>query len=242
MPGLRSGRRGGVKRRRATVVAAGRPAVRRKLGPLQPLRSLSYKRMFPVTKSMRTTLRYVQRGLNINPPAAGLAGSFVFSANGLYDPDISGVGHQPIGFDQIMALYDHYTVKAAKIVVDFRNDDTTNPVFGAIAVRDSSVADTDPAVVVENGNVDYTLMNNAPNDGNMCRITMYTDIAKYLGRKSLLSDPECKGTAAANPTEQVYFHIFIWSHGGGIDAGASTMFVTIDYDVVFHERKPVALS
>ena len=45
----------------------------------------------------------------------------VFSGNGLYDPDVSGVGHQPLGFDQWMTLYNRYRVYASRIVVNVVN-------------------------------------------------------------------------------------------------------------------------
>ena len=37
--------------------------------------------------------------------------------NSLFDPNLSGLGHQPRGFDQLMAVYEKYTVVAAKITV-----------------------------------------------------------------------------------------------------------------------------
>lgn len=43
-------------------------------------------------------------------------------ANSLYDPDRSGSGHQPRGFDQLSAIYDHYCVIGSKITVHFEND------------------------------------------------------------------------------------------------------------------------
>ena len=41
-----------------------------------------------------------------------------FSANGLYDPNLAVGGHQPMGFDEQMAIYDHYCVLGAKITVN----------------------------------------------------------------------------------------------------------------------------
>ncbi len=54
-------------------------------------------------------LRYCDR-LEIDPGASSALGEHFFSCVGLFDPDITGTGHQPMGFDQYMALYDHYQV------------------------------------------------------------------------------------------------------------------------------------
>ena len=45
-----------------------------------------------------------------------------FRANSLFDPDKTGQGHQPRGFDQLAAIYDHYCVIGSKITVHFEND------------------------------------------------------------------------------------------------------------------------
>jgi len=42
-------------------------------------------------------------GLN---PAIGAAAGYVFNLNSLHDPNTSGVGHQPTGFDQLIAIYE----------------------------------------------------------------------------------------------------------------------------------------
>lgn len=42
--------------------------------------------------------------------SAGVPALYQFNLNSLFDPDRTGVGHQPYGFDQIAALYDKYRV------------------------------------------------------------------------------------------------------------------------------------
>lgn len=229
------------KRRRRDSLGLPKTVTKRSQRALAPLRGLSYKPMFPVAKGFRTQLRYNERGLSINPGAGGVTGVHVFSANSLFDPDRTGVGHQPAGFDEIMALYDHFTVHGAKITVDFHNDDATNPVLVGIAVRDANVTVADPRQYVENGLMDYTMLSNFGNWKDHTRITMHCDVAKYLGRKNLLSDPDVKGSASANPLEEAYFHVCVWALGA-VDASTTTCAVTIDYDVTFHERKMVGLS
>lgn len=46
---------------------------------------------------------------------AGVPAFYQFAGNSLYDPDISGTGHQPLGFDQWSAFYNKYCVTGSKI-------------------------------------------------------------------------------------------------------------------------------
>ncbi len=62
-------------------------------------------------------LRYAQTKL-YTTGASGVSGTEnAFSLNSLYDPDITGVGHQPYGFDQVAALYSNYLVTAVDIQI-----------------------------------------------------------------------------------------------------------------------------
>lgn len=51
----------------------------------------------------------------LNFPVTG--GYKVYRANGMYDPDYSSSGHQPYGFDQLMAVYTSYMVIGSKLDV-----------------------------------------------------------------------------------------------------------------------------
>ena len=50
-----------------------------------------------------------------------------FVANGAFDPNLTGVGHQPRGFDQFMAGYETFTVTGSKISVNFVYDAYQGP-------------------------------------------------------------------------------------------------------------------
>jgi len=49
--------------------------------------------------------------------AAGLLSNFMYFANSMYDPEYAVGGHQPIGFDQMTALYRNYSVLKSTFVV-----------------------------------------------------------------------------------------------------------------------------
>lgn len=56
--------------------------------------------------------------------------NYVFNSNSLYDPDSTGTGHQPLGFDQFSAMYSRYRVLGVQYRVTFGN-----PATNGAAVR-----------------------------------------------------------------------------------------------------------
>lgn len=51
--------------------------------------------------------------------AIGVATQQTMNLNSLFDPDRTGVGHQPYGYDQISALYNRYRVLKTRVKVTF---------------------------------------------------------------------------------------------------------------------------
>lgn len=232
-------RASGLRKRRR--MSGSKPVAKRQR--LAPVSALSIRSMYPTQLGkFRTKLRYFDRDVQVNPGAAGITGSHVFSANSLFDPDRTGVGHQPAGFDQIMLLYQHFTVHSAKITIDCRNDDTSNPQLILVASRDVPATHADPRVYVENGACIYKKLQMAPESGSMGRLTYYVDIAKYLGYKDLISEDTTSGSDSANPVEEVFFHVVGFTSDANGDGGNLTFEVAIEYDVTFHERRDIALS
>lgn len=67
-------------------------------------------------------LRYHET-FSINPALGGVPGLYTFRSNSCFDPNLTGVGHQPRGFDQIMTMYQFLAVQEAQIEIWFQPSD-----------------------------------------------------------------------------------------------------------------------
>jgi len=190
----------------------------------------------PLAIKMRTKMRYNDSFLL--DPIASLAANHVFSANGLYDPNVTATGHQPRGFDQIMTMYDHFVCIASKITVTVANPHERACVIGII-VRDGVVTSADPEDLMENRYMKYiTIPGRNGEVGESVRtLSLKVNPNKFLGRSKPLADPELKGSDSSNPTEGCFYHVFCYLIDPSVEQGALTAQVVIDYSAVFIEPK-----
>lgn len=191
--------------------------------------------------SFRSRLTYRDQLHVLNPSAGGLAATHVWAANGLYDPDVTGVGHQPSGFDQIMAMFTKYTVHSAKITVTFLNQDASNSQTVAIATSDSTIGITDIRQTIENGNCVFTELNWKGIDNDMKTLSLYVNVKKFFSKLDIIDTNGLSGTDAANPTQGLFFHVS-GAPQATVDSGNISFQTTIEYDVEFSERKRVGIS
>jgi len=230
------------------------PAVRRKAVRKTPIPTESKVRdsyviaelttpLFPA-KTKRTGMLYYDSDFSITPLISGAAANYVFSANGCFDPDITGTGHQPMGFDQMMLMYNQYTVTAAAITISFV---PTTHVRAALYLNPNATPLTNQAQLIENGLVKSLPFLSVQSGTGLQQpqLKQKCDIKKYFGRKTdreLLDDINLYGTASANPTEQVYFVFAAWQNSNLVTGTALYFDVLISYDVIFWEEKKLTQS
>lgn len=187
---------------------------------------------FPLIRFAK--LQYYEE-LSINP--SGTAASVGYRANGMFDPLASTGGHQPMGFDQLMSIYDHFEVYGSKITVRFLPNGEQY-YCGIYLDDDSSSVPLAPTQLMEQrGNSMSTL------SVTSTRPTVISK--KYSQRrtfgKSVRGSDSQKGTAAADPTEQAVFEV--WSCGiGGADPGPVTVLVKVEYFAKFSELRTLGQS
>lgn len=178
-------------------------------------------------------------------PAMGALATETFTLNGMYDPQtsIGGGQHQPLLFDQMGALFNHYTVLSASMSVDFISEASGNngTCIVGIEVTSSSAPTTTVTDVYEQSNAVYGIMTNT-NAGAVKRIRRKVSIKKFLGTKNLMDENDVAGHPGSNPVEQVYAHIFAGGISGTYDPTRCYCLVTINYLAIWHEPKKITGS
>lgn len=171
---------------------------------------------------------------------AGSLATQVFSCNGMYDPDITNIGHQPLYYDQMTALYNHYTVIGSRIDVKFVPSSSFD---GGLAVGgyindDTTVTPGSFPAIIEQSLAKYSYLNY--NSAVPPKITLNWSAKKYFGG-SILANDLLQGQAGTNPNEQSYFTLFMQPLNG---ASTISIFceVVITYIAIWKELKDIPQS
>lgn len=186
----------------------------------------------------RCMLRY-QTKFNLTSTTGAVATN-VFSANGLYDPDITGTGHQPAGFDNMMLSYEHYTVTRSRCSAIFQASTTNVYPTVAVSLRAGATPGTNAEQNIEDGNIAFDRIHPVNVGRSMCEVHMNADIAQFCGLHDLLDNDDYRGTISANPAEQAYFHVQTWS----LDLTSSTQIIEVilEFEAWFTEPRNLTQS
>lgn len=190
---------------------------------------------------MRTKMLYTSHVAITLASTVAAPGVYVFSANGMYDPDITGTGHQPRGFDQLMLFYDHYVVTGAKIKVRFYNSSTTIAAEAFVTVRDNETTSNNYLDYLESSTTRSVQLSAETGGSPNKTVELDVDIGRFLGRRDPMSDSQLKGSTAANPTEGCFFHIGAFSPDLFTSSNVLIV-VTIEYRCSLIEPKIVVAS
>lgn len=168
--------------------------------------------------------------------SGAITSTYIFRANDLFDPDFTGTGHQPMGFDQLMLWYNHFCVVWAKITIIAKNTTASAPTV-CLRIDADNAAITSIDRIVEIGGCVTENLELKGGYGANKSLTMVADIAKLQGqpRNSITTNPNLQGSASASPTECTYFHITMWDTTG--TTGAMECDVILEQIAVFTEPR-----
>lgn len=170
----------------------------------------------------------------------GLVGTYQFVANGMYDPNFTGTGHQPMYFDQLSALYDHYVVIGSKATFKITPATTlTCPIAVALFNNDdTTITPTLLSSMSELPSSRFGLL--SVNTNRPLKITSKWSAKKTFGKNPLAND-NLEGSASANPSEQTVYTLACQSTDGATTQ-AVVVEVIIEYIAVWKELKDIAGS
>ncbi len=194
----------------------------------------------PLPKKFKVKMKYVDETMTLDPGSGGVPVTKVYSLNGLFDPDITGSGHQPLGYDQFMQMYDHYTVIGARARITATNKDTGTPIQVIASIRDKTTTTTNIGQIIENGLNRWTTLG-VLTSGNSTKTLTINFSTKNFFSKSPLQEADLQGTLNNNPVEQAYLHIIVHPLDA-VDTSPVLFTIEIEYIAIMTEPKLLAQS
>lgn len=192
---------------------------------------------FPPTYSCK--MRYCETFTS----TTGVAGVFpvpqAMSLNSLYDPDITGFGHQPYGYDQMTALYRRYLVSGVKVDITFTDPSADGMVCGVMVQSSGaggSLSGIQPAIIKEQPLSWICPINNT---GSQVRhFRQYLPLPKIEGLKRvqwIANQDQYGALVTASPTLQPTIQFAAASDAGSAGATLKCR-IELTYYVRFYDR------
>jgi len=182
--------------------------------------------------------------VNLDATAGALAKQ-VFRANSLFDPDYTGTGHQPMGHDEMNAVYGHYLVLRSEIrVTGFSFGSTNYPLAWGIILDDDGSTSDSTSRIIEQGKGPYVISNN-----NYLADKSRTTLVNVFDAKSFfhVKDPndvkyEIGAAGTANPADGAYFILWIGPIDETSDLNGAGFNVEITYEAIWSEKSTMPQS
>jgi hypothetical protein len=191
---------------------------------------------FPLPLRVRNTLPYYQQ---VNFTAVTTPQVYVFRGNGPFDPDQTGTGTQPVGWDNFLTFYETSFCVGSRIEVTVINNGTV-PLQYAIAptAQSSTLSSYDQTRYyqrfVKRGFTDGI----GRGSSSVANITHEMAVLQFLQQPY---DRDFEATGQANPGKQFYWS-FVMQSADQATAISCILQFKVLYDVIWHDPKLVALS
>lgn len=196
----------------------------------------------------RCTLKYCSSKNSYTTGASGVVGGVnSYQMNGLYDPDATGIGHQPYGFDQVTPFYSVYSVLNWRAVTTVTGvDDTSTYLAWLIRPNNSAtvLAGDTLEQVSEYDETNFAMLGMGSSGVPFQQFNLpLVNLPKLegLSKDAYLGNTGYRAGVTANPGAGPYFAVGI-GNANGLSAKVATITVEIFFDAVFQGRKSTPQS
>lgn len=196
-----------------------------RLGPIAPrtIVRLKYNAVLPTSDS-----------------AWGTGIDYTFNLNSIYDPDLSGTGHQPLGRDQWSVFYNRYRVfKVSYVITGTAMSGYQNTL--AVLPNNSATLFTSPQIFAEqprtimkqiNGNAGQVLLKGS----------VYLPSIAGVSKKTYAGSDRYQSLMSSSPSEAMVLHVGHWSSLYGTQDVHGMLNINLVYHVELFDPIPVASS
>lgn len=196
----------------------------------------------PRTKVVK--LPYASMKFSLESSNTGIPDSRVFNLNSLFDPDVTGTGHQPMGFDQWKTFYNYYKVLGTRIRAKFywaaaASVGQAHQVGVVFLPVDTATLYVDPIILTEmTYGRNYKLLKS--NTRESATITTNWSGKKYFGRD--FSDGTHETAVTVNPLHYARAQVYAYATDASISTSTVECEVYLEYIVQFMHPAPAVTS
>lgn len=173
---------------------------------------------------------------------------YEFALNGCYDPYLGTGGGQPQGFDQYMAMYTKYRVKASSISCYYFNKENSG--ITQVSIVPNWQADTSIRTYFHPEQLQYCKYRRYASESggggrSVGTVKHYMSVKKLVGSKQSNFDDDFEGDVSRNPDGNGLCYWYVLIQDAIDSSGLSLMgelTVRITYYVEFYGRKVLADS
>lgn len=162
----------------------------------------------PNGNALWTTMVFTQRN-NMATGALGAPGIQLYRLNSLFDPDATGVGQQPMFYDQLSPIYQRYCVYQVEYKIVVCNQSTSLDAIVGIQANADATTSTDVDRYIMNGNCEWNIVER--NNGAAIRTFQGTvDLPSMasMTKEQYMADDQYQGIVSGNPGIQFYLKVF----------------------------------
>lgn len=195
-------------------------------------------RQFRPTASKTIKMRFMEW---ISLSAAQDTSYINIACNDIYHPIPSAtIGHQPFGYDQMALQYNHYSVIASKLTVNFTTTSgALSPVLCSISLEELNAAPTVNIFdEIEQGKVSYGIMTGR-NAGGMVTLSKTFSAKKIFGTKSLVAHSDFTADTGFSPIK--IWHWRIMTQNLNMDDVAD-LWIVVKIEYITKYTEPIELA
>lgn len=159
--------------------------------------------------------------------------------SGIFDPDVTGTGHQPLWRDTLVTMYSNYRVYGIKYKIAIAGGSSIDMTAAYVKHNSDNVLDTNQYTLRERKEGRSVIVNGY--SGKVGFIKGYMSVPKVfgIGKKEFISDEGFTSATTSDPTKLAYLQIYGVTQGGSTKL---TMQLDLTYYVEFYNRVDIAGS
>lgn len=207
-------------------------------------------------QKLSTKLKYVYYG-NLDSGGGTGAVAQAFRLNSVYDPDRTGVGNQPRGFDQMAAFYGRYRVDRCSGSIQYTlSSKTTFPSIPVGMTLNATNVDGSPATFLDAAEASMLLAEPAymlpaingaaPAQGTPSTRKLKFSIACHtvsgVTQAQYKSDDHYQALVTTNPSEILMLVVGLYDSQSKAETFYGTVLAQITYHVTFFDPKEIGAS